>query len=96
MADGLVTPAGSGAASRSGHVRLLVLRAWLEPGGPPQLRVRIVEIGSGRGEQPMVVTTSVDEACRVVRTWLETPQARGAGDNSDGTVTQRGETCSED
>lgn len=67
-----------------------MLRAWVEPGGPPHLRVRIVEIGSGRGERPMVITTSVDEACRVVRTWLEMRQARGASDNGDGTVTQRG------
>ena len=67
-----------------------MLRAWLEPGGPPHLRVRIVEVGSGRGDRPVVVTTSVDEACRLVRTWLETWQARGASDNGDGTVTQRG------
>ncbi len=38
----------------------------------------------------MVAATSIDEACQVVRTWLETQQARGASDNGDGTVTQRG------
>ena len=52
---------------------------------PPHLRVRVVEIGPGRGERPMVVTTSVDEACRAVRNWLEVLQARGSNE----TVTAR-------
>jgi len=26
----------------------------------------------------MVITTSVDEACRVIRNWLETLQAQGS------------------
>jgi hypothetical protein len=37
----------------------------------------------------MVVTTSVDEACRAVRNWLEAFQARGGNENGDETVTQR-------
>jgi hypothetical protein len=36
----------------------------------------------------MVVTTSVDQACRAVRNWLEALQARGSNENGDGTVTQ--------
>jgi hypothetical protein len=90
MADGPMNPAVPGAISWSGDVRSLVLRAWLEPGVPPHLRARVVEIGPGRGERPMVVTTSVDEACRAVRNWLEALQARGSNENGDGTVTQRG------
>jgi hypothetical protein len=74
----------------SGDVRSLVLRAWLEPGASPHLRARVVEITPGRGERPVVVTTSVDEACRAVRNWLETLLAQEPNDNGDGTVTRRG------
>ena len=89
MASGPMNPAMSGATSWSGEVRSLVLRAWLESGVPPHLRVRVVEIGPGRGEQSMVVTASVEEACRSVRNWLEALQARGSSENGDGPVTQR-------
>lgn len=75
MAGGPVSPATPGAAPGSGEMRSLVLRAWLEPGVPPRLRVRAVEIAQGRGERLVVVTTSVDEACGTVRSWLETLQA---------------------
>jgi hypothetical protein len=71
-------------------VRSLVLRAWLEPGTPPRLRVRVVDIALGRGERPVLVTTSVDEACRAVRNWLETLQPPDANANGDGAVTRRG------
>jgi hypothetical protein len=90
MDSGGMNPAEPGATSWSGDISALVLRAWLEPGVPPHLRVRVVEIGPGRGERPMVVTASVDEACLAVRNWLEALQARGSSDNGDGTVTQRG------
>jgi hypothetical protein len=79
-----------GAASSSGDVRSLILRAWLEPGVVPHLRARLVEIGPGPGERPVVVTTSIDEACRVVRNWLESLQAAGSTVNGDGTVTPKG------
>ena len=54
-------------------------------------RVRIVEIAWSCGEQPVIVTTSVDQACRAVRNWLETLQAQGTNDNGDGdgTVTRK-------
>ena len=90
MTNGPMNPAVPEATSWSGNVRSLMLRAWLEPGDPPELRVRVVEIGPGRGEWPMVVTASVDEACRGVQNWLEALQARGSNENGDGTVTQRG------
>jgi hypothetical protein len=90
MADGPVSPAGPRATARSGDVRSLVLRAWLEDGIPPRIRVRVVEIGPGPGERPMVVTASVDEACRAVRNWLENLHAGGISENGDGTVTQKG------
>jgi hypothetical protein len=86
-----VSPASPGAGPGSGHVRSLLLRAWLEPGVLSPLRARVVEIGPGRGERPVVVvTTSVDEVCRAVRSWLEALQAQGDRDNGDGTVTRQG------
>jgi hypothetical protein len=90
MAEGAVTPPAPGAAPGSGDMRSLVLRAWLEPGIPPHLRARVVEITPGRGERLVIVTTSVDEACRAVRGWLETLQGAGPTENGDGTVTRMG------
>ena len=90
MVGGPVNPATPGTAPGSGNMRSLVLRAWLEPGAPPHLRARVVEISPGRAERPIIVTTSVDEACRAVRGWLETLQARGANESGDGAVTRRG------
>jgi len=87
MASSHVSPAAAGAAAGGGDVRSLVLRAWLEP-EVPRLRTRIVQIVSDRGERPEIVTTSVDEACRAVRNWLETLQAQGAANNGDDTVTR--------
>ncbi len=55
----------------------LVLRGWLEPGAPRRLRVRVVEIIPGRSERSIIVTSSVDEVCRAVRSWLETLQGPG-------------------
>jgi hypothetical protein len=90
MADDSVSPAAPRAAPGSGEMRSLVLRAWLEPSAPPHLRARVVEIAPGRGERPIAATTSVDEACRAVRNWLETLQAQGTNENGDGAVTRRG------
>src|SRR5215469_14141287 len=85
MASGPVRPASPRSVLGS-EVRSLVIRAWLEP-GVPHLRARVVEISPGRDERPVVVTTSVDEACGAVRTWLEALQEHSSNDNSDGTVT---------
>jgi hypothetical protein len=74
----------------TGKIRSLVLRAWLESRVPPGLRVRVIEITPGRTERSMVVTSSVDEACQVVRSWLETLRAQDGNDNGDGAVTRDG------
>jgi hypothetical protein len=87
-ASSLVSPVTPRDDPGRGAVRALVLRAWLEPGALPHLRARIVEIVSGRAERVVVVTTSVDEACRAIREWLETLQAEGTNDNDDGIRTQ--------
>jgi hypothetical protein len=87
-AGGPVSRAAAGPAQGSGGMRTLVLRTWLEPGVAPQFRARGVEITPGRGERPVFVTASVDEACRAVRSWLETSQAESMNGNGDGTVTR--------
>jgi hypothetical protein len=84
MAGSPVSPVTPG----SGNMRSLVLRAWLQPGVLPQLRVRVVEITPGPGEQPIIVTTSVEDACRAVRNWLVALQLPEANGNGDGAVTQ--------
>ena len=89
MAGAPMNPAGTGAAPWSEDMRSLVLRAWLEP-GVPHLRVRVVEIPPGCGERPVAAVTSIDEACRAVRSWLEKLQARGSNGNGDGAVTREG------
>jgi hypothetical protein len=89
MVGSPVSPTAPGTAPGSGDMRSLVLRAWLEPGVPPQLRARVVDITPGRGEHPIAIATSVDGVCRAVRNWLEALQARGTSDNGDGTVTRR-------
>ena len=68
----------------------LVLRAWLEPGPPPHVRTRIVEIALGRGDRPVLATTSIDEACAAVRTWLEALRSAPADENSGGAETRGG------
>lgn len=90
MVGGPVNPATPGGVPGSGDMRSLMLRAWLEPGVPPHLRARVVEIAPGRGERPIIVTTSVDEACRAVRSWLQTLQPRGTNEDGDGAVTRGG------
>jgi len=90
MASGHVGPAASGAGPGSGDMRSLILRAWLEPGAPPRLRTRVVEIGPGHDEQLVLITASINEACRTVRGWLEALQAQGINGNGDGSVTRGG------
>ena len=58
-----------------GDLSTLILRAWLELGDRPAIRVRVVEIDPGRSERSVVVTASVDQAVRAVRDWLTTLQA---------------------
>ena len=57
-------------APRSGHINVLILRAWREPGHTSAIRVRVIEV-SGRGETPVASATSADEVCEAVRAWLE-------------------------
>jgi hypothetical protein len=60
-----------------GDLSTLVLRAWLEQGEHPTLRVRVIEIGADRSERSVVVATSVDHVLRTISDWLTTLQARG-------------------
>lgn len=50
---------------------VLVIRAWID-GEPPSLRLRITRTADvAARDEESTVTASVDEACTVVRRWLE-------------------------
>jgi hypothetical protein len=51
-------------------LEILVLRAWLEPGGNPGLRVRVVSVNPGHASRQVLSTSSVEDACEAVRNWL--------------------------
>jgi hypothetical protein len=51
-------------------LEILVLRAWLEPGDKPGLRVRLVAVAPGQADRHVLSTTSADDACQAVRNWL--------------------------
>lgn len=89
MADGPMSTSAPGADPWSGDMRSLVLRAWLEP-GIPHLRVRVVEIPPSHDERQVAVTTSIEEVCQAVLSWLETLQAQGCNGSGDGAVTGKG------
>jgi hypothetical protein len=50
---------------------VLVIRGWIE-GEPPSLRLRITQtLDVAARDEKSTVTADVDEACAVVRRWLE-------------------------
>ena len=59
------------------RVGVLIIRSWNE-GEPPTIRLRITSaLDLESDEEESVATTSVDQACEIVRSWLE-QFARGA------------------
>ena len=91
-----VSPATPRSGSGAGGMRSLVLRAWVEPpepGVPPRLRARLLELRADGDPQPLAMTASVEEACQAVRRWLESVRGPAGGetssDNGDGTVTRQ-------
>lgn len=48
----------------------VVIRAWLEPGAKPGLRVRLVTVIPGQDERQVLSTTSAEDVCEAVRNWL--------------------------
>jgi hypothetical protein len=49
-----------------------LVRAWVEHGPPPQLKVRVTTKPDVRHEEITIgVTSDVDGACELVRSWLE-------------------------
>ena len=54
------------------RVGTLVLRAWVESDGEDGLRVRITRSVQGCTTEPISnASTSINEVCEVVRSWLE-------------------------
>jgi hypothetical protein len=59
------------AASHEERIGVLVLRAWLEPGAEPRLRVRITHsLNVGRQEPTVAAAATVEETEDIVRAWL--------------------------
>lgn len=60
---------GTIAEERTG---VLVLRAWIEAGEEPNLRVRIIRLVQGDAAEPVsLATVTIDGVCLTVRSWLE-------------------------
>ncbi|MFJ1877752.1 hypothetical protein [Streptomyces sp. KS_5] len=72
---------------RSGRINVLILRAWREHGHPSAVRVRVIEV-SGQSETPVATAADADQACEVVRAWLDRLQPPGPAE-PDSTVTDR-------
>ena len=66
----LIGHAAGMAAGRFGHAGILILRAWTENQAAGVLRIRITRVVN-RSELPVTAITDVDEACAIVRGWLE-------------------------
>jgi hypothetical protein len=75
ISTGGVMRGENGQHPTSGRIRSLVLRGWLESDANPSLRIRIVAIDRDSSERPVIVTASVDDACKAVRRWLEALRA---------------------
>lgn len=59
------------AASQEERIGVLVLRAWLEPGAEPRLRVRITRSLDVRRQEPTIAAAATaEEAADIVRAWL--------------------------
>ena len=59
---------------------VLVIRAWIE-GEPPTLRMRITRtLDVDARDEATEATASIDEACAIVRRWLEQLQGPVTGE----------------
>jgi copper(I)-binding protein len=66
----------------SEYVAAAVVRAWIEAGQPGALKVRITTDVDGQ-LRTVGVASSIDNACAIIRTWLEGlvwPEAIAKGD----------------
>jgi hypothetical protein len=58
------------ADARTARSGILILRAQADQCPAPQFRIRITHVAGGR-EAQLTTTGSVEDACRVVRQWIE-------------------------
>ena len=65
-----MTPRGDRKGMSGSPLKILVIRAWLEPEGEPSLRVRVLAVRPSLPDQQIISSTSVDDVCEVVRRWL--------------------------
>jgi hypothetical protein len=50
----------------------MILRAWVEDGRQPRLRVRVIRVSPGQADEPAIsAAATIDGVCALVRIWLE-------------------------
>ena len=55
----------------SERLSIAVIRAWIEPDEVATLKIRITTTGEGMGELTVGVTANIDDACSIIRKWLD-------------------------
>jgi hypothetical protein len=70
-------------ATSEERTAVLIVRAWVEPGGrESKLRARITEfLDISSGEHSVGTAASAEEVCAAVRSWLESFLTRGGPAN---------------
>lgn len=54
------------------RAQVMILRAWVEAGSQPRLRVRITQVTHDRRSEPATsAAVTIDYVCALVRAWLE-------------------------
>ena len=69
-------------ASQRNEGSVLVLRAWVEPDSPGEVRARLIS-NTGGEDVTVGTATGIDEVCELVRHWLRRLEGFAAGEVHD-------------
>lgn len=73
---------GEPVASQRNEGSVLILRAWVEPDSPGEVRARLIS-NTGGEEVTVGTATGVDDVCELVRGWLRGLEGPAAGEVRD-------------